>query len=87
MQRKESSKSVMHHAKLHEKSKSKSKKSIVHISQSPKSSPKDETKKQRRRSKIFKESDCDYDSLCLSYESFNEQSQNKYQNEKSILFF
>lgn len=85
MQRKESSKSVMHHAKLHEKSKSK--KSIYHITQSPKSSPKDETKKQRRRSKIFKESDCDYDSLCLSYESFNENSQNKYQNEKSILFF
>ena len=85
MQRKESSKSVMHNNKIQEKSKSK--KSIYHMSNSPKSPLKDETKKQRRKSKIFQESDCDYDSLCLSYESFNQQSQNKYQNEKSILFF
>ena len=46
-----------------------------------------ENSKPRRKSSIFKDSKCDYDSLCLSYEFSNEQSPNKYQNEKSILFF
>lgn len=91
MQRKESSsKSILHNAKEHDKKNKSKKKSIVHISQSSSEikHSKDENKKQQRnKSKVSKNSDCDYDTLCLSYESFHNQSQNKYQNEKSIFIF
>lgn len=43
--------------------------------------------KKRRKSKMFKDQDCDYDTLCLSYEHESNNFQDKYQNEKSILFY